>query len=79
MGTEPSPVARNAGTGSKRPALDMSYEEWRSVVAVDLDDAFQAAGPLRADAGAKVEAVSPESFASLTTFRLRSTPLRSSI
>ncbi|MFG2002644.1 SDR family oxidoreductase [Spirillospora sp. NPDC048911] len=30
----------NAGTGSSRPLLEMEYDEWRSVVAVDLDGAF---------------------------------------
>ena len=30
----------NAGTGSAAPALDMSIEQWRHVVATDLDGAF---------------------------------------
>src|SRR3954465_6516147 len=30
----------NAGTGSSRPVLEMGYDEWRSVLAVDLDGAF---------------------------------------
>lgn len=30
----------NAGTGSARPVLEMDYDEWRSVVSVDLDGAF---------------------------------------
>ena len=30
----------NAGTGSSTPAVEMSLEEWRQVVATDLDGAF---------------------------------------
>jgi NAD(P)-dependent dehydrogenase (short-subunit alcohol dehydrogenase family) len=30
----------NAGTGSATPALDMTLEQWRHVVATDLDGAF---------------------------------------
>jgi NAD(P)-dependent dehydrogenase (short-subunit alcohol dehydrogenase family) len=33
-------LINNAGTGSNRPVLEMDYEEWRSVLAVDLDGAF---------------------------------------
>lgn len=33
-------LVNNAGVGSERPVLEMSYEEWRSVLAVDLDGAF---------------------------------------
>jgi NAD(P)-dependent dehydrogenase (short-subunit alcohol dehydrogenase family) len=33
-------MVNNAGTGSRRPVLDMDYEEWRSVLAVDLDGGF---------------------------------------
>ncbi|GAA2634067.1 SDR family oxidoreductase [Actinomadura fulvescens] len=33
-------LVNNAGTGSMRPVLEMEYDEWRSVVAVDLDGAF---------------------------------------
>jgi NAD(P)-dependent dehydrogenase (short-subunit alcohol dehydrogenase family) len=33
-------LVNNAGTGSRRPVLEMEYEEWRSVLAVDLDGAF---------------------------------------
>lgn len=30
----------NSGTGTQTPFLDLEYEEWRRVVAVDLDGAF---------------------------------------
>jgi NAD(P)-dependent dehydrogenase (short-subunit alcohol dehydrogenase family) len=30
----------NAGTGSATPVLELSYEEWRHVIATDLDGAF---------------------------------------
>jgi NAD(P)-dependent dehydrogenase (short-subunit alcohol dehydrogenase family) len=33
-------LVNNAGTGSSRPLLEMDYDEWRSVLAVDLDGAF---------------------------------------
>src|SRR4051794_30046597 len=33
-------LINNAGTGSSRPVLEMGYDEWRSVLAVDLDGAF---------------------------------------
>ncbi|REE96212.1 SDR family oxidoreductase [Thermomonospora umbrina] len=33
-------LVNNAGTGSSRPLLDMDFDEWRSVLAVDLDGAF---------------------------------------
>lgn len=33
-------LVNNAGTGSSRPVLEMEYDEWRSVLAVDLDGAF---------------------------------------
>ncbi|MEW9548294.1 SDR family oxidoreductase [Nonomuraea sp. NPDC050783] len=33
-------LVNNAGTGSAEPLVDMSYERWRSVVAVDLDGPF---------------------------------------
>ncbi|KAB2351762.1 SDR family oxidoreductase [Actinomadura rudentiformis] len=36
-------LVNNAGTGSSRPLLEMEYDEWRSVVAVDLDGAFMCA------------------------------------
>jgi NAD(P)-dependent dehydrogenase (short-subunit alcohol dehydrogenase family) len=36
-------LVNNAGTGSARPVLEMSYEEWRSVISVDLDGAFTCA------------------------------------
>jgi NAD(P)-dependent dehydrogenase (short-subunit alcohol dehydrogenase family) len=33
-------LVNNAGIGSSRPALEMDYDEWRSVLAVDLDGPF---------------------------------------
>ncbi|WP_431922147.1 SDR family oxidoreductase [Nonomuraea jabiensis] len=33
-------LVNNAGTGSAEPLLDMEYQRWRSVIAVDLDGAF---------------------------------------
>jgi NAD(P)-dependent dehydrogenase (short-subunit alcohol dehydrogenase family) len=33
-------LVNNAGTGSERPLLEMDYDEWRSVLSVDLDGAF---------------------------------------
>ncbi|MFF5212862.1 SDR family oxidoreductase [Streptosporangium sp. NPDC000396] len=33
-------LVNNAGTGSSRPLLEMDFEQWRSVLAVDLDGAF---------------------------------------
>jgi NAD(P)-dependent dehydrogenase (short-subunit alcohol dehydrogenase family) len=33
-------LVNNAGTGSSRPLLEMGYDEWRTVLAVDLDGAF---------------------------------------
>jgi NAD(P)-dependent dehydrogenase (short-subunit alcohol dehydrogenase family) len=36
-------LVNNAGIGSSRPVLEMTYEEWRSVVSVDLDGAFTCA------------------------------------
>ncbi|MFC6883796.1 MULTISPECIES: SDR family oxidoreductase [Actinomadura] len=33
-------LVNNAGTGSSRPLVDMDYDEWRTVLAVDLDGAF---------------------------------------
>jgi NAD(P)-dependent dehydrogenase (short-subunit alcohol dehydrogenase family) len=33
-------LVNNAGTGSSEPFLDMSYDTWRHVLAVDLDGAF---------------------------------------
>ncbi|MFD0688543.1 SDR family oxidoreductase [Actinomadura fibrosa] len=33
-------LVNNAGTGSSRPVLDMGLDEWREVLAVDLDGAF---------------------------------------
>ncbi|GAA5037439.1 hypothetical protein HNP84_003129 [Thermocatellispora tengchongensis] len=33
-------LVNNAGTGSAEPLLEMGYERWRSVLAVDLDGAF---------------------------------------
>ena len=33
-------LVNNAGTGSSEPLLEMDYQRWRSVVAVDLDGAF---------------------------------------
>jgi hypothetical protein len=33
-------LVNNAGTGSRRPLLEMDYDEWRSVLAVDLDGPF---------------------------------------
>ncbi|WP_113703912.1 SDR family oxidoreductase [Nonomuraea lactucae] len=33
-------LVNNAGTGSSEPLLDVDYERWRSVIAVDLDGAF---------------------------------------
>jgi NAD(P)-dependent dehydrogenase (short-subunit alcohol dehydrogenase family) len=44
----------NAGTGASTPALDMSLEQWRHVVATDLDGAFvclQRAARRMVDAG----------------------------
>jgi NAD(P)-dependent dehydrogenase (short-subunit alcohol dehydrogenase family) len=44
----------NAGTGASTPALDMSLEQWRHVLATDLDGAFvclQRAGRRMVDAG----------------------------
>ncbi|MFI0355822.1 SDR family oxidoreductase [Actinomadura sp. 9N407] len=48
-------LVNNAGTGSSRPVIDMDYQEWRSVLAVDLDGAFlcaQGAARLMRDRGA---------------------------
>jgi NAD(P)-dependent dehydrogenase (short-subunit alcohol dehydrogenase family) len=36
-------MINNAATGSRRPVLEMDYEEWRSVLTVDLDGAFMCA------------------------------------
>jgi hypothetical protein len=36
-------LVNNAGTGIRRSALETGYEEWRSVIAVDLDGAFTCA------------------------------------
>jgi NAD(P)-dependent dehydrogenase (short-subunit alcohol dehydrogenase family) len=33
-------LINNAGTGTAEPLLDMDYQRWRSVIAVDLDGAF---------------------------------------
>jgi hypothetical protein len=33
-------LVNNAGTGIRRPLLEMDYDEWRSVLAVDLDGPF---------------------------------------
>jgi NAD(P)-dependent dehydrogenase (short-subunit alcohol dehydrogenase family) len=33
-------LVNNAGTGSAEPLLEMDYQRWRSVIAVDLDGAF---------------------------------------
>ncbi|WP_433431784.1 SDR family oxidoreductase [Nonomuraea sp. CA-141351] len=33
-------LVNNAGTGTSEPLLEMGYERWRSVLAVDLDGAF---------------------------------------
>ncbi|GGS63343.1 oxidoreductase [Planobispora rosea] len=33
-------LINNAGTGSSTPLLEMGFEQWRSVLAVDLDGAF---------------------------------------
>jgi NAD(P)-dependent dehydrogenase (short-subunit alcohol dehydrogenase family) len=33
-------MVNNAGTGASTPFLDVEFEEWRSVLAVDLDGAF---------------------------------------
>ncbi|GII55914.1 oxidoreductase [Planotetraspora thailandica] len=33
-------LVNNAGTGSAEPLLDLGYDQWRSVLAVDLDGAF---------------------------------------
>ncbi|WP_214414447.1 SDR family oxidoreductase [Sphaerisporangium fuscum] len=33
-------LVNNAGTGSRRPVLEMDFDEWRKVVSVDLDGAF---------------------------------------
>ncbi|MBG0825483.1 SDR family oxidoreductase [Planomonospora sp. ID91781] len=33
-------LVNNAGTGSATPLLEMGFEQWRSVLAVDLDGAF---------------------------------------
>ncbi|MEU4579870.1 SDR family oxidoreductase [Nonomuraea sp. ATR24] len=33
-------LVNNAGTGTAEPLLDMGYDRWRSVVAVDLDGPF---------------------------------------
>ncbi|WP_188189882.1 SDR family oxidoreductase [Nonomuraea sp. SYSU D8015] len=33
-------LVNNAGTGTGEPLLEMGYERWRSVLAVDLDGAF---------------------------------------
>nr|BFE88255.1 hypothetical protein GCM10020093_108560 [Planobispora longispora] len=33
-------LVNNAGTGSSTPLLEMGFEQWRSVLAVDLDGAF---------------------------------------
>ncbi|WP_169807886.1 SDR family oxidoreductase [Actinomadura hibisca] len=34
-------LVNNAGTGSSEPLIDMDHEEWRRVLAVDLDGPFQ--------------------------------------
>ncbi|MFI6744322.1 SDR family oxidoreductase [Nonomuraea sp. NPDC050451] len=47
-------LVNNAGTGSSEPLLDMDYQRWRSVLAVDLDGAFlcaQRAARRMVDAG----------------------------
>ncbi|MFI6513155.1 SDR family oxidoreductase [Streptosporangium sp. NPDC050855] len=36
-------LVNNAGTGSSTPLLEMDFQEWRSVIAVDLDGAFTCA------------------------------------
>jgi NAD(P)-dependent dehydrogenase (short-subunit alcohol dehydrogenase family) len=36
-------LVNNAGAGLYRPVLDLTYDEWRAVLAVDLDAAFLAA------------------------------------
>ncbi|GAA0937178.1 SDR family oxidoreductase [Actinocorallia libanotica] len=33
-------LVNNAGTGSSRPVLEMTFQEWRSVLSVDLDGPF---------------------------------------
>lgn len=33
-------LVNNAGTGSSSPVLDLGYDEWREVIAVDLDGPF---------------------------------------
>ncbi len=33
-------LVNNAGTGQSEPALDMSYDRWRELLATDLDGAF---------------------------------------
>ncbi|MFF0312429.1 SDR family oxidoreductase [Streptosporangium sp. NPDC004379] len=33
-------LVNNAGTGSSEPLLEMGFQRWRSVIAVDLDGAF---------------------------------------
>ena len=33
-------LVNDAGTGTQTPVLEMSYDEWRQVLAVDLDGAF---------------------------------------
>jgi NAD(P)-dependent dehydrogenase (short-subunit alcohol dehydrogenase family) len=51
-------LVNNAGTGSRRPVLEMEYEEWRSVLAVDLDGAFlcaqRAARRMAAQGGGRI-------------------------
>jgi NAD(P)-dependent dehydrogenase (short-subunit alcohol dehydrogenase family) len=47
-------LVNNAGTGTSTPVLELSYEEWRRVLAVDLDGAFvcaQAAARRMVDQG----------------------------
>lgn len=47
-------LVNNAGTGQSEPALDMSYERWRQVLATDLDGPFlcsQRAARLMIDQG----------------------------
>jgi NAD(P)-dependent dehydrogenase (short-subunit alcohol dehydrogenase family) len=47
-------LVNNAGTGASEPAIDMSFESWRDVLATDLDGPFlcsQRAARLMRDAG----------------------------
>jgi hypothetical protein len=52
----------NAGTGSSTPAVDLEFNQWRHVIATDLDGAFvcmqrAARAMLRADRGGRIIAV----------------------